>query len=152
MTFQITIVYSTFYSGGDQRKLQSSASLVFVRGIHRRPVNSPYKGPGTQRMFPFDDVIMRPGLFDTKHIGSVTKWPPLYRWHCQNHFIVRKLVYFDSNFTEVSSQGSIKSITAWVCIMAWRRTGDRPLFEPNHGLALLAGISVTRPQWVNKWH
>ena len=27
-------------------------------GIHRGPVNSPQKGPVTQKMFPFDDVIM----------------------------------------------------------------------------------------------
>ena len=30
-----TIVYSTVYSGADQRKHQSSASLAFVWGIHR---------------------------------------------------------------------------------------------------------------------
>ena len=44
MTFQITsltIVYSIVYSDADQIKHQSSASLVFVRGIHRWPVNSP---------------------------------------------------------------------------------------------------------------
>ena len=41
-----------------QRKHQSSASLAFVRGIHRRPVNSPHKWPVTRKMFPFDDVIM----------------------------------------------------------------------------------------------
>ena len=54
----LTIVYSIVYSGADQRKHQSSASLTFVRGIHRGPVNSPHKGPVTQKMFPFDDVIM----------------------------------------------------------------------------------------------
>ena len=53
----LTIVYSII-SGADQRKHQSSASLVFVRGIHRRPVNSPHKGPIARKMFPFDDVIM----------------------------------------------------------------------------------------------
>ena len=37
----LTIVYSTVYSGTDQRKHQSSASLAFVRGIHRWPVNTP---------------------------------------------------------------------------------------------------------------
>ena len=42
----------------DQRKHQSYASLAFVRGIHRWPVNSPYKGPVTRKMIPFDDVIM----------------------------------------------------------------------------------------------
>ena len=54
----LTIVYSTVYSDADQRKHQSSASLAFVRGIHRRPVNSPHKWPVTWKMFPFDDVIM----------------------------------------------------------------------------------------------
>ena len=53
----LTIVYSTSYSGPDQRKHQSSASLAFVRGIHRSPVNSPHKGPVTWKRFPFDDVI-----------------------------------------------------------------------------------------------
>ena len=54
----LTVVYSTVYSGADQRKHQSSASLAFVRGIHRGPVNSPHKWPVTRKMFPFDDVIM----------------------------------------------------------------------------------------------
>ena len=31
----LTVVYSTVYSDADQRKHQSSASLAFVRGIHR---------------------------------------------------------------------------------------------------------------------
>ena len=54
----LTIVYSTVYSDADQRKHQSSASLAFVWGIHRGPVNSPQKWPVTRKMFPFDDVIM----------------------------------------------------------------------------------------------
>ena len=54
----LTIVYSTVYSDTDQRKHQSSATLAFVRGIHRKPVNSPHKWPVTRKMFPFDDVIM----------------------------------------------------------------------------------------------
>ena len=33
--FSHTIVYSTVYSGADQRKHQSAASLAFVWGIHR---------------------------------------------------------------------------------------------------------------------
>ena len=55
----LTIVYSTVYSGADQSRHQSSASLAFVWGIHRGPVNSPHKWPVTRKMFPFDDVIMR---------------------------------------------------------------------------------------------
>ena len=53
----LTIVYSTVYSGRS-KKHQSSASLAFVRGIHRWPVNSPHKWPVTRKMFPLDDVIM----------------------------------------------------------------------------------------------
>ena len=41
----LTFGYSIVYSGADQRKHQSSASLAIVWGIHRE-------------MFPFDDVIM----------------------------------------------------------------------------------------------
>ena len=61
MASQITslsIVYPTVYSGTDQRKHQGSASLAFVRGIHRWSVDSPHKRPVTWKMFPFDDVIM----------------------------------------------------------------------------------------------
>ena len=54
----LTIVYSTVYSGADQSKHQSSASLAFVWGIHRGPVNSTHKWPVTRKMFPFDDVIL----------------------------------------------------------------------------------------------
>ena len=60
----LTIVYSTIYSGADQSKHQSSASLAFVCGIHRGPVNSTHKWPVTRKMFPFDDVIM--GFFQLK--------------------------------------------------------------------------------------
>ena len=55
----LTIVYSTVYSGANQRIHQSSASLAFVRGIHRWPANSPHKWPVTRKTFPFDDVIMQ---------------------------------------------------------------------------------------------
>ena len=42
----------------DQRKHESSASLAFVRGFHRWPVNSSHKGPVTRKIFPFDGVVM----------------------------------------------------------------------------------------------
>ena len=63
----LTIVCSTVYSGADQRKHQSSASLSFVRGIHRWPVNSLHKWPVTRKMFPFDDVIMCNKLMSNRH-------------------------------------------------------------------------------------
>ena len=63
-------VYSTFYSGVDQRKQQSSASLAFVRGIHRWTVNSPHKWPVMRINFPFDDVIMH-------YQTTVNYWMPI---------------------------------------------------------------------------
>ena len=69
----VSIVYSNVCSGADQRKHQRSASLAFVRGIHRWPVNSPQRGPVTRKMSPFDDVIMKSGLAGTK---------PYWRFGC----------------------------------------------------------------------
>ena len=54
----LTIVCSTVYLDADQRKHQSSASLTFVRGIHRGPMHSPHKWPVMREMFPFDDVTI----------------------------------------------------------------------------------------------
>ena len=65
----LTVVYSIVYWDADQRKHQSSASLAFVRGIHRGPVNSPHKWPVTRKMFLFDDVI----------ISSEFRWKKIVR-------------------------------------------------------------------------
>ena len=54
----LTIVYSSVYSGADQRKHQSSASVALVGGIHWWLVNSPHKGPVTRKRFPIDHVII----------------------------------------------------------------------------------------------
>ena len=40
------------------KKTQSSASLALVRGLQRWFLDSPYRGPITQKIFPFDDIIM----------------------------------------------------------------------------------------------
>ena len=72
----LTIVYAMVYSGTDQRKHQSSASLAFVRGIHRSPVNSPHKWPVTRKLFPFDDVIMSSWTTRTCLSYIVNCWLP----------------------------------------------------------------------------
>ena len=51
----LTIVYSTVYSGGDQRKYESSASLAFVRGIHQW---IPRTKASNAAKASIDDVIM----------------------------------------------------------------------------------------------
>ena len=73
-----TILYPTVYSGADQRKHQSCASLSFVRGIHRGLVNSPHKWPVTRKMFQFDDLIMIETAFTGFWIPIMTarrSWP-----------------------------------------------------------------------------
>ena len=45
----VSIICSAVCSGADQSKRQSSASLAFVRGIHRSPVDSFHKGPVTRK-------------------------------------------------------------------------------------------------------
>ena len=47
-------------------------------------------------------------------------------------------------------KGPINNIPALVQIMAWRRPGDKPLFEPIM-VRLPMHIWVTRPQSVNQW-
>ena len=70
----LTIVYSAVYSGSDERNHQSSASLAFVWGIHRGPVNSLHKWPVTWKMFPFDDVIMDIGVNCSVNSRNRTKY------------------------------------------------------------------------------
>ena len=88
----LTLVYSTVYSDADQRKHQSSASLAFVWGIHRGPINSPHKWPVTRKMFPFDDVIKKTDtyyrflrcflrLWCLCHISSQSSQSTWYSWH-----------------------------------------------------------------------
>ena len=43
--------------------------------------------------------------------------------------------------------GQINNIPSLVQIRAWRRPGDKPLFEPMM-VSLVTHICVTRPQWV----
>ena len=46
-------------------------------------------------------------------------------------------------------KGQINNIPALVQIMAWRRPGDKPLFEPMMVSRLMHNC-ITRPQWVKR--
>ena len=84
----LTVVYSIVYSGVNQRKHQSSASLAFVREIHRGPVNFPHKWPVTRKMFPFDDVIM--GEQRTSNADAVSMWwcwCKYLKYHIISHWV-----------------------------------------------------------------
>ena len=97
----VSVVYTTVVSDADQRIDQSSASLAFVRGIHRSPVNSPHKRPVTRNMFPYDDVIIE----ETCMIDFfVSQSQPIYNLIAREtlHYLVgSKLLYqTDGNFPE----------------------------------------------------
>ena len=66
-----------------------------------------------------------------------------------------KLIFVNANVRisikislKLVPKGPIYNIPALVQIMAWRRPGDKPLFEPMI-ISLPTHICVTRPQWVN---
>ena len=67
----LTSVYSTVYSGADQRKHQSSASLAFVRG----PVTGEFPAQmasNSRKMFPFDDVNHFPCFYSLCKYWTMT--------------------------------------------------------------------------------
>ena len=107
----LTIVYSTVCSSADQRKHQSSASLAFVRGIHRWPVNSPHKWPVKRKMLPFDDVIMK---FVFPNVEILIR-KVRRSGHCSRNFILGIFVcifiskqpqrfYFPTEYTRLSTR------------------------------------------------
>ena len=100
----LTIVYSTVHSDAD-KKHQSSASLAFVRGIYRGPVNSPHKWPVTGKMFPFDDVIIVRNYSWIFHVLTSTPiWLTQFRinsWLCNYIRLHRTgvIIYSRAKFT-----------------------------------------------------
>ena len=114
MASQITgmsIVYSTVCSGEDQRKHQSSASLAFVRVIHRWLINSPHKGPITRKMFPFDYVIVILSwviFTPSSHIWRISSLP-------SNHSIYQKSKSRVGLFNCALSQFMIIGWICWIC-------------------------------------
>ena len=75
----------------------------------------------------------------------------------EQHFAddIFKRIFFNENVwisikisLKFVPKGPINNIPALVQIMAWRRSGDKPLSEPMM-VSLPTHICVTRPQWVN---
>ena len=143
----LTIVYSTVYLGANQRKHQSTSSLAFVRGIHRWPVNSPHKGPVTRKMLPFDetspcvtwpfgvsawDLIVARRRTRIRFMGLDYQLIP-------RHFAdgIFRCIFMNEKFCivipisiEFVPKGSIDNKSILIQVMAWRRTGDKPISEP----------------------
>ena len=72
------VFFPTVYSGANQSKYQSSTSLAFVWGIYQWQVNSLHKCPVTQKMFLFDDIILK----CIHHTEVTVMWKnPFYWFH-----------------------------------------------------------------------
>ena len=103
-----TIVYSTCYSGADQRKHKSSASLPFPWGIYRWPVNFPHKGLVTRKMFPFNDVIQTEYTHNCvcRHLScyiTMTLHEHDVSNHRQPHCLFTSVLWITTNMWSMSS-------------------------------------------------
>ena len=75
----LAIVYSTVYSDVDQRKHQSSASLAFVRGIHRHRWIPPQRASNAENL----SIWWRHHVIDNESVyllSSVTRNPWKRTW------------------------------------------------------------------------
>ena len=120
----VTSVCSTVCSGADQRKHQSSASLAFVRGIHRSPMDSPHKVPLTLKMVPYDDVIL------TCAYSTASKCNHIWMVSCQKgptrHTYAWQLGPFWQHTLDLSTKHHspwyIQTLHTWfpiVCTYSW---------------------------------
>ena len=119
--------------GADQRKHQSSASLAFVRGIHRGPVNSPHKWPVKRKKFPFDDVIMSlviDGITDAIMIPYIhyTVHRNMTRNKTWRHVLTHRGLFFSQKnlIVAFSHHMATKCLSTLAQVLAWCLTA------PNH--------------------
>ena len=125
----LTIVYSAFYSDTDQRKHQNSASLAFMRGIHRGQVNSPHKGPVTWKMIPFDDVIMHTQCFCCRFATSLTYYGLSFN----------SVNIGDNEYLSFAITGLVEIPSYVFCILCMNRVGRKRM---NAGCFILSGVSL----------
>ena len=149
----VSTVNSTVCSGRDQRKHQSSTPVALVRGIHRWPMDSPHWGPIMRKVFPFNDIIM--SLHHYAVLLQSAEHPQLelhFQWKQQptSHFNspppldkmaasladIFKCIFLNGNdripiriSMRFVPRSSIDNKPVFVQVMAWRRTGDKPLPE-----------------------
>ena len=112
----LTIAYSTIYSVADQSKHQSSASLAFVRGIHRWPWNSLHKGPVTRKKFSFDDIIMMTCFMIIWVLPCLdatvsNRWSKLYERAASKDLKIYVSIFFDKRYN-----GKQESDMWWITV------------------------------------
>ena len=136
----LMVVYSIVYSGVNQRIHQSSASLAFVREIHRGPVYFPHQWPVTRKMFPFDDVIMQHHLIFITISSTLKSWKTLA-------YAVELLHYSDVIMGTMASQ-----ITSLTIVYSTVYSGaDQRKHQSSAPLAFVRGIHRSPANSPHKW-
>ena len=156
----ISTVWSAVCSGAYQRRHQSSAWLNFMRGIHRSPVDSPYNGPVTRKMLPFDDVIRvleqahywlrqwlvgysKPSCFLKKAVvlpillNFETKWDSIQHNAFQNVIVKMCAILFRHRYL------LMWLLTIWYVYLDWHFEESYIIVNAESGTALL--LACTKP-------
>ena len=74
---------------------------------------------------------IKPSISFQKFVETETQWLLFVGQHFQINFLKWKMVYFDSNFADICTQGSIISKPALYKTIAWHQKRDKPLSEPD---------------------
>ena len=133
-----------FIQGTDHIKHKSTASLAFVREIHRSLVNSPHKGPVKRKMLTFDYVIIVMGIkikaneffscLSSSAHWSFAKWVPhpleiLDKYDCDfssTHY--RHNVNLSHVVHCIKSTGNLITITHWKTIIMLSNCTESTLY------------------------
>ena len=119
MVFQITAVLlacPTVCSGVDQRKYQSYASLAFVRGNHRRPMDSPNKGPVTRKMMTpsctsrFLPAILRRYWFSNHQPIYIERYhsEKTFLFNCRYAIRICNTIHMTPQLVQIRSSSNVK--------------------------------------------
>ena len=139
-TTSLMLVYSIVYSGADQRKHRSSVKMLWGWWDYNLRNGSIILDLMQQIIYFFN--TLRPRLNGRRFADDTFK-----------------CIFLNENVEWISikislkfvRKGPINNYPALVQLLAWRRSGDRPLSEPMM-VSLLTHICITRPQWVNDSH
>ena len=104
--------------------------IVLCKGY--LPEDSLHKGPVMQKGF----YVLTHHVYKEQEcpksllIFPWPKWSKFRRRYFHMHFHELSVLYFYSNFTEFVPRGPIDNKSVLVQVIAWNRTGEKPLYEP----------------------
>ena len=157
----LTVVYSIAYSGVDQRKHQSSASLAFVRGIHRTGEFPAQRASNAENVsiwwrhhaiviilcVVLTDVIQP--VLPSKVPGTQAQWNNTFLLHIPGWGLLKQF----SSFV-FSSSFSIIIKTPFVCYKyhfdMWRSWSVVQV-QNRYGSSGVTFIKSEKPPWINHW-